>query len=404
MLELGKRIIRAALVVAAAALVWGLQTSEAHAARIKDIAYVQGVRENQLLGYGLVVGLAGTGDTGQSEFTVQSTASMLSRMGIKVDKDRIQTRNVAAVMVTAELPPFSRSGQRLDVVVSSLGNARSLQGGTLLMTPLTGPDGNIYAVAQGALSLGGYEVQGGAGTSQVKNHVTAGRVPQGALIERELGVDLSTRTEIRLVLREPDFTTAMAVARAVNELFPEAPAAAAPAEGAAPDAAPAAPPASGPQPSAGIATALDSSTVRIEVPAAFQSAVPQFIATVEVLQVATSRTARVVVNERTGTVVLGGDVRISQVAVAHGGLTVRVSSQNEASQPNPLGTGDTQTVTNTDVQVSEQPGYLSVIDGGASIGDVVAALNAIGATPRDLIAILQAIKSAGALEAQLVIQ
>lgn len=360
----------------------------AAAVRIKDMAYVQGVRENQLLGYGLVVGLERTGDHGRAEFTVQSTASMLSRLGIKVDRDTIRTKNVAAVMVTAELQPFARSGQRMDVVVSSLGNAKSLQGGTLLMTPLIGPDGKVYAMAQGSVSIGGFGASSPSGGNQLqKNHLTAGRVPNGALVERDVAVDLSKRTEIRLVLHYADFATAVETAKVVSGFFKEGEAVDDPKK-----------------PIEGIARALDAATVRVEVPKSFAEHVPQFISTIELLEVKPSRSARVVVNERTGTVVLGGDVRISEVAVAHGSLSVTVSTEETASPAASFNPQGAKLIENETVDAVEGGQALTLVPDGASITDVVAALNALGATPRDLIAILQAIDAAGALHARLLIQ
>ena len=384
------------------ATLFGVVT-DVSAARLKDLASVQGVRENQILGYGLVVGLAGTGDFGQSEFTVQSTASMLSRMGIRVDKEKITTRNVAAVIVTAELPPFARSGQRLDITVSSLGNARSLQGGTLLMTPLKGADGQVYAVAQGALSVGGFSV-GPEGNSQTKNHVTAGLLPNGALVEKNVEVNLNQRESLRLILRDPDFTTAAEIARVVSGFMTPAPAADPNAAAADPNAA-AAPEKTGLQdPNTGPARAIDAGTVQVDIPENFRDSVPQFIAAIETLEVTPGQIAKVVVNERTGTVVLGGDVRIREVAIAHGNLNVTISSFTDVSQPGPLAKGNTARVTNTETGVEEEGGALKVVTPGGSIGDVVSALNALGASPRDLIAILQAIEAAGALDARLVIQ
>lgn len=371
------------------AIVMLIVVPEAAAVRIKDVAYIQGVRDNQLLGYGLVVGLQGTGDSGSSEFTVQSTASMLSRMGIKVDRDQIRTRNVAAVMVTADLPPFARSGQKLDVIVSSLGNAKSLQGGTLLMTPLLGPDGQVYAMGQGALSIGGFGAEGpSGGNSAQKNHLTAGRVPNGAIVEREVAVELAGKKEIRLILHTPDFRTAVDISRKVSGFWAEQ-------SGEAVDEK---------KPDQGIASAVDAATIRVEVPEGFSDHVPQFIATLEMLDVSISTSAKVVVNERTGTVVLGGDVRISEVAVAHGSLNVTVATENEGLPAAPLNPNGADKVANEFVNAQEGAGALQVVQAGASIGDVVGALNALGVTPRDLIAILQAIDSAGALHAKLVIQ
>lgn len=378
------------LILAAAFAIPLLAPAPAHAVRIKDIAYVHGVRSNQLLGYGLVVGLAGTGDFGSAEFTVQSTVSMLSRMGIRVAPEDVQTRNVAAVMVTAELPPFARSGQEIDIVVSSLGNARSLQGGTLLMTPLRGADGEVYAVGQGPLTVGGYAVDGGGGASESSGHVHVGRVPNGGSVERNLEVEFGSEETIRLNLYEPDFTTAVNMAQVVGEWF--ASDAEAPAE------------AEGPAPFSGIATAVDASTVVVEIPEIFREAPTQFVALVERLDVVPDVVARVIVNERSGTVVLGGNVRLSEVAVAHGSLSVRIDTDFETSQPRAFGDGDTTVTPDTTLDVEESGSALRLISPEPSIEDVVAALNAVGTSPRDLIAVLEAIKSAGALHADLIIQ
>lgn len=390
----------------------------AEAARIKDIAHVQGVRDNQLMGYGLVVGLDGTGDVGRAELTVQTISSMLSRNNIKIDKKLLQARNVAAVVITADLPPFANSGQRIDVTVSSLGNARSLQGGTLLMTPLKGVDGRVYALAQGPLSVGGYGVEGSNGNSQVKNHLNVGRIPNGALIERSVAIDLSAKEEVRLNLYAPDFTTSVEMARVISDAFTEKkppepePEATPPAEGEGAGAAEAPPtpepePIQPPEPFDGIAVAVDASTVRVQIPEKWRAHVPQFIAFIERLDVERDSVARVVINERTGTVVLGGKVRVKEVAIAHGNLNVTISTQFNPSQPAPFTVqGNANTVVTPDERVSavEQPGQLHLVKGGATIADVVSGLNAIGVTPRDLIAILQAMKAAGALDAQIEIQ
>jgi len=321
-------------------------------------------------------------------------------MGIRVDKEKITTRNVAAVIVTAELPAFARSGQRLDITVSSLGNARSLQGGTLLMTPLKGADGQVYAVGQGAMSVGGFSV-GSQGNSQTKNHVTAGNIPGGALIEKNLEVNLSGRESLRLILRTPDFSTASAIAGVVSAFM--TPAAAV--DPNAPVVDPNAPAKLGlPDPNKGPARAIDGGTVQVEIPENYRENVSQFIAAIENLEVQPGQIAKVVVNERTGTVVLGGDVRIREVAIAHGNLNVTISSSTDISQPNALAGGKTKAVTNSATTVEEEDRALRVITPGGSITDVVSALNALGASPRDLIAILQAIEAAGALDARLVIQ
>ena len=365
---------------------------EAEAARIKDIAHVQGARANQLIGYGIVVGLDNTGDTIQSALTAQTIASMLGRMNIKIERQDLRTRNVAAVMVTAELPQFARSGQTEDVIVSSLGDARSLKGGTLLMAPLRGVDGEVYAIAQGALTTGGFEVQGAGANSRQRNHLNVGRIPAGAMIEQSVGEELGAKSggeELRINLFQADFTTATKAAEAISQAF----------------AAPGAPAPDPSQPSEGIASALDAATVRIEVPEAWRDHLPEFIAKIEQLDVTPDAVARVIVNERTGTVVLGGQVRIREVAVAHGNLTLNVSTSYAASQPAPfLGRGDTAVLPESEVGVEEEPATLQVLNEGATIAEVVGALNAIGVSPRDLIAILQAIHAAGALDAEIEVQ
>jgi flagellar P-ring protein FlgI len=395
------------------------------AERIKDVSSVYGVRSNQLLGYGVVVGLEGTGDFGRSAFTVQSIASMLTRFGIKINGEQIRTRNVAAVMVTAEIGPFVRAGQRIDVTVSSIGNAQSLRGGTLLLTPLKGVDGLIYSMAQGALSVGGYSANGIAGNRQKKNHVNVGRIPNGGLLERSLATGVDVAESIDLVLDSADFTTAVAMADRINsELNAEildsfnrsqeeerakAAEVAAAAQAAAPDGEE--PPAAEAQPAAApapeeqlFAAAIDSRTVRISVPGDYQEKIPRFIAKVEALEVTTDRVARVVINERTGTVVIGSSVSISEVAVAQGSLRIEVSTEYQVSQPNPLGQGSTETVGQSNVDVEEEKSALKQISASSSVGDVVTALNSVGASPQDLIAILQAMKSAGALHAEILIQ
>lgn len=365
-----------------------LGVSDAHAARIKDIAHVQGARANQLIGYGIIVGLDNTGDTGQAALTTQTIASMLGRLNIKIDRKDLRTRNVAAVMVTAELPGFAKSGQSVDVTVSSLGDARSLKGGTLLMTPLRGVDGEVYAMAQGAISVGGFEARGAGANSSQRNHLNVGRIPDGGMIERGIEQEWSKSESIVLNLFEADFSTAVEMANVINTTFAD--------------------PSQTPDPTKpieGIAQAIDAATIRVEVPSDWQEYAPQFIARIEKLEVTPDSVARVVVNERTGTVVLGGNVRIREVAVAHGNLTLNISTDYTASQPSAFfGQGQTAVVPDSGVQVDEEPGKLKIIEQGATIGEVVSALNAIGVSPRDLIAILQAIKAAGALDAQLEIQ
>ena len=342
--------------------------------RVKDVARVYGVRDNGLVGYGLVVGLNGTGDRATaSPFTPQAIASMLQRLGIAVPVERLDGKNVAAVMVTAKLPPFIKAGAVLDVTVSSLGDASTLQGGTLLMTPLQGPDGRVYALAQGPVSVGGISASGASGESVQKNHPTVGRVPAGATVEREVPMALDPTT-VTLTLQQPDVTTAVRLAAAIN--------------------------------GAGVgdvARPHDPSTVLVAVPSAFQPRLMEFIARIESVTVAVDMPARVVINERTGTIIMGSQLRISTVAIAHANLTIHVREDKQVSQPQPFAPQGSQTVTvpKSDVTVKEEKSQLIVVPEGVSIGDVVQALNALGVTPRDLISILQAIRRAGALHAEL---
>lgn len=349
-----------------------LWPAQASAVRLKDMTTVKGVRANQLIGYGLVVGLAGTGDGSSSTLTKQSLASILSRMGITLSPEDIKSKNVAAVIVTASLPPFSRVGARLDVVVSSTGDAKSLTGGTLLLTPLRAPNGQVYAVAQGPLLLGGFSA-GGGGSSQTKNHQTVARIPAGGLVEREVPFELNDKAHVELMLRKPDFTTAMRVERAINSALGER-----------------------------VAKARDSGTVELCVPKHFEGRVTDLIARIENVDVQVDQVARVVLNERTGTVIMGSDVRISKVAIAHGSLTLQIDTTNIVSQPNAFSQkGETVTVPQTNVEAREEgTAGLSVIQ-GATLGEVVGALNALGISPRDLITILQAIRAAGALQAEI---
>jgi len=345
----------------------------AHAMRIKDIATIEGVRENQLVGYGLVVGLNGTGDSAGTQFTIQSLVNMLERLGVTVNRNQVKVNNVAAVIVTAELPPFARAGSTIDVQVSSMGDAKSLAGGTLLMTPLTAPDGQVYAVAQGPLLVGSLAFGGKAAKVQ-SNHPTAGRIPGGALIEREVAFSLVGQEMLSYRLKDADFTTAARMSAAIDRRF-----------------------------GAGTATAVDGGTLQITVPEEFRRQTVAFIAALEGLEVNPDATARIVVNERTGTIVIGEDVRIATIAVSHGNLNLVISEAPEVSQPTPFSKGETVTVPRTTIEVSEGGSEIVVLTQGVSIGEVARALNAIGATPRDLIAIFQAIKAAGALHAELVI-
>lgn len=345
----------------------------ARGARIKDIAKLEGVRSNQLIGYGLVVGLNGTGDSAGTEFTIQSLVNMMERLGISVDRTKVKVDNVAAVLVTAELPPFAKPGNTIDVLVSSIGDADNLSGGSLLMTPLKGPDGKVYAVAQGPVTIGALAF-GGKAASVQKNHPTVGRIPNGALVEREVPFSLDADKKVVYQLNQADFTTVSRITNVINSYFTQT-----------------------------IASAVDSGSLLVRVPEQYQGKTIDFIATLETLEVMPDTTARIVVNEKTGTIVMGSDVRLSTVAVSHANLSLVISEDAQVSQPNPLAEGDTVVVPETNIEVVEEKGNLTVLEMGVSIGDVAAALNAIGASPRDLIAIFQAIKAAGALHAELVV-
>ncbi len=344
-----------------------LLLSFSFAERIKDIATIEGNRINYLQGYGLVVGLRGTGDGKATQFTVKSLANMLQKMGIVVDPKRLTVKNVAAVMVTAKVPPYAKAGMRFDVSVSSIGDAKSLEGGTLLLTPLRGPDGKIYALAQGQVIVGGYEARG-RGARQVKNVPTVGRIPNGAVLEVDLPFELDA-AEVNIILDFPDFTTAKAVQDAINGEF-----------------------------GAQIARALDSATVKVKIPEGVNPV--DFLARVENLEVKTGQVAKVVIDGRSGTIVLGGNVKIEPVAVAVGSLVVKIKERPQVVQPPPLSSGETKVVPRTEVEVKEEQRRLVPIR-GATVQELVRSLNTIGATPREIISVLQAIKEAGALKAKL---
>jgi len=349
-----------------------LLADSASAARVKDIAHIKGVRSNQLVGYGLVVGLDGTGDdTKKGKFASEAMANMLDRFGISVPADSIDLDNAAAVMLTAVLPPFSSNGSRIDVLVSSIGDAKSLQGGTLMMTPLRGPDGRVYAMAQGPVSIGGFSLGGGGGKA-AKNHPTAGRIANGAIIEREPPSTMFTDGKIILTLNQPDFMTVSRMAKIVNETFHK-----------------------------NIAMPLDAGTVEVTPPGGDRGVLIPFLAVVENLQVAPDVRARVVIDERTGTVVVGRNVMLDDVAVAHGNLSIQISAMPMVSQPPAFSEGETVAAVEKQIAVNEEPGKLIVVPRGVNIDDLVKALNAIGVSPRDLIAIFQAIKASGALHAEL---
>jgi len=340
--------------------------------RIKDVASFASVRDNQLVGYGLVVGLNGTGDRRQTFFSTQTLTNMLERSGITVSPELIRVKNIAAVMVTSNLPPFARKGSRIDVTVSSIGDAEDIQGGVLIMTPLRAADGEIYVTAQGQLALGGFSASGGGNRVQL-NHPTVGKIAEGGLVEREVPVNLAGRTDLSLILHQSDFTTATRAMRAINESV-----------------------------GGEIAHAVDGRTIQIKVPETYAQRIVEFIALVENAKMEVDVRAKVVLNERTGTIVMGKDVKISSVSIIHGSLSLQVSTTFAVSQPEPLSReGQTKVVPETTLSVQEEKGRSVTLGEGASVEDVVRALNAIGAGPRDVIAILQAIKAAGALQAEL---
>ncbi|MGB9118677.1 flagellar basal body P-ring protein FlgI [Bradyrhizobium sp.] len=340
--------------------------------RIKDLANIEGVRQNQLVGYGLVVGLNGTGDTlNNIPFTKQSLQAMLERMGVNIRGATIRTGNVAAVMVTGNLPPFGTQGTRMDVTVSALGDSKNLQGGTLLVTPLLGADGNVYAVAQGSVAVAGFAAEGAA-ASVTRGVPTVGRLPNGAIIEREIEFALNRMPNVRLALRNADFTTAKRIAAAVNDFL-----------------------------GAKTAEPIDPSTVQLSIPAEFKGNVVAFLTEIEQLQVEPDLAAKIIIDERSGIIVMGRDVRVATVAVAQGNLTVSISESPQVSQPNPLARGRTVVTPNTNVKVSEDGKKLALVKDGVSLQQLVDGLNGLGIGPRDLISILQAIKAAGAIQADI---
>lgn len=349
--------------------------SSVYGERIKDIANFSGIRENEIVGYGIVVGLNGTGDK-DGTYIFQPFANMLTKMGITVNPADIKgkTKNIAAVMVTARLQTMVKPGSKVDVQVSSIGDAKSLQGGTLILTPLKGPDGKVYALAQGPISIGGF-LAGGTGAQAIKNHPNVGTIPNGAIVEAEVPVQLNKKDKIDLNLMTQDLTTAKATAERINSFL-----------------------------KGEYAKAESPSNISISVPEQYKNRVVELMASLETLEVKVDMPARVVVNERTGTVVIGDNVSISPVALSHGGLTIQIRSEPVISQPAPLAPGTAQTVVaqQTDVKVEEKKASMMEIK-GATIGQLSKALNALGVTPKDLVAILQAIKASGALKANLII-
>jgi flagellar P-ring protein precursor FlgI len=353
------------------AIVGVLSASEPMVVKIRDLTSVEGVRENPLIGYGMVVGLTRTGDSQQTVFTTQTLANIMQRMGAQIPPATARVNNVAAVFVTASLPAFARPGTQLDVTVSSIGDAKSLEGGLLLLTPLYGADGQVYAAAQGPIAVGGYAAGGGGSTKQM-NHPTMGRVPSGGLVERSLAFDLNRLAPVSLLLREPDFSTASEISDAINLEFGHA-----------------------------VASARDGGRVEFDPAATGVANLTLALARIENLAVTVHRRARVVVNERTGTIVMGKDVRLGAVSILHGGFSVQISTEYLVSQPGPLSGGKTEVVGQTEVVAKDSPAKRLEISEGASIDQLVSGLQNMGATARDVISILQAIKAAGALDADL---
>ena len=345
--------------------------NEPVAVKIRDLTSVEGVRENPLIGYGMVVGLTRTGDSQQTIFTTQTLANIMQRMGAQIPPLTARVANVAAVFVTASLPAFARPGTELDVTVSSIGDAKSLEGGLLLLTPLYGADGQVYAAAQGALAVGGFAA-GGAGASKQMNHPTLGRIPSGGRVERSLAFDFNRLSPVSLILREPDFTTAGEISDAINRDFGHA-----------------------------VASARDGGRVEVDASATGVANLTAVLARIENLTVPVHRRARVVVNERTGTIVMGKDVRLGAVSILHGGFSVQISTEYSVSQPAPLSNGKSEVIGQTEVQAKDSPARRLEIGEGASIDQLVGGLQNMGATARDVISILQAIKAAGALDADL---
>lgn len=347
----------------------------ARAERLRDLADVLGARDNQLVGYGVVTGLNGTGDDVSAPFAAQSLRALLRRLGVQVDARQLRLRNVAAVIVTATIPPFARSGARLDVTVSSMGNARSLRGGVLVQTPLRGADRKTYAVAQGPLVLGGFSANGSTGSSTLENVTTTARLPNGALVEREIKMEFVHDHQVTLSLRSADFATAHRVVEAIDAALGK-----------------------------GTARAVDAGAIVVKAPQKLRNKPVELIARLGDIEVIPVSEARVVINERTGTIVAGGDVRLAPVAIAQGGITIRVQEAPAASQPGPLADGRTVVVPQTEIDTFEQRPGVAYVDGAATLADVAQALSGFGVPPRDLASILLALKAAGALHAEIIVQ
>ncbi len=357
-------------------MIFGIHLCSAQV-RIKDVSKVQGLHDTQLIGYGLVVGLDGTGDGTRTMFTVQSILNMLKNIGIEVSTSRIRVKNVAAVMITSTIKPFMKKGSRIDVTVSSLGDAKSLVGGTLLMSPLQDTQGDIFAIAQGAVSTGSYKfVSDFRQNSRTKNHASVGSIPDGAIIQKEVTTNELSREVLKLELANPDFSSAVAVSNAINKNF-----------------------------GTNIAQTADAATIDVNVPANFKNGGKffEFISKVENTRFIPEQKARVVLNEKTGTIVAGGNVTISEIAVTHGGITVEVKKSQLISQPPPLTLGNTEIVNSTEQKIEEKKPQMVVLGPTTNVSELAIALNKLGVTSRDVIAIFQAIKQAGALQAELIV-
>lgn len=362
--------ILALFTIVLAAVCTHFPAPSADAARIKEIGVISGVRANQLIGYGLVVGLNGTGDKANTVFTNQTLANMLEKMGIRVDPAATRVNNVASVMVVADLPPFSKAGNKIDAIVSSIGDSKSLEGGILLITQLKGADGEVYGVAQGPIVVGGFTASGQGGSVQ-KNHPTVGRIPNGVSIEREIGYEFVKADTITISLKYPDFTNARRIEEQINTLFRNT------------------------------AYAEDGGTIKVEIPDQLKHNPVKFLSLIENIEIRPDTMGKIVVDEKTGTVVIGENVNISTVAVSHGNISIQIKEDQKVSQPLPFGQGRTVTTPDTKIKVEEEKGHFVVMEGGVTIKELVSALNAIGISTRDVIAILQTIKAAGALHAEL---
>ena len=374
MMIINRLFKKVSLILAVIVMIAPLWTAHAATTRIKDIVDIEGVRDNMLVGYGLVVGLNGTGDSlNNAPFTRQSLTAMLERLGVNVRDQNLNTGNVAAVMVTATLPPFTNNGARIDINISTIGDADSLRGGTLLVTPLMGADGEVYAIGQGPVMIGGFQSEGAAATI-VQNNPASGRIPEGAIVEKEIAFDLNTLKEVRLALRNPDLTTARRIAGAINGFT-----------------------------DAKIAKADNGASIVLKKPNNYRGSIVDLLTDIEQLPVQPDQIAKVVIDENTGTIVMGSNVKISTVAIAQGNLTIRVTETPQVSQPNPFAEqGETVVVPRTDIAVNEGEGTkLAVLDSGVTLQELVTGLNKLGIGPRDMITILQSIKAAGALQAEI---